>query len=64
MDRLLDRLRPEPDEGTRAAIARTDRIHEQIEQQAGEVQAHSAFARRTIRENELQHKIVRALRGA
>lgn len=63
LDRLIERLRPEvPDHHTTRALARTEEIHAKVEGQEPEVQRHTAFARNTMRENELKSKIQRALR--
>ena len=63
LDRLIQLLRPDaPDERTCQALARTEEIHAQVEGQRSEVQQHTAFARHTMRENELKSKIQRALR--
>jgi hypothetical protein len=63
LDRLIQRLRPDsPDAETCRALARTEEIHQQVEGQRPEVQRHTTFARKTMRENELKSKIQRALR--
>lgn len=63
--RFIDRFRPTPpDESTRRAVQRSEEIMARVERQESEVQRHSAFARRVLRENELSPKIRAALRGS
>ena len=61
-DRWLDRFRPSDDADSRDAVERTKQILDRVHRQEPEVRRHVAFARRTIRENELAPKIRAALR--